>query len=123
MEGNAPIGQKVEIKVVKNKVGNPFGVVETSLYFHTGFDKQAELVDEAIKAGVVDKGGAWYYLNKGTEEELRFQGKNAVVEYYRTSPEAYENMLERLLASEDGIVIQVEPEDPANETLEEDFSE
>ena len=48
------------------------------------------LVDEAIKAGIIDQGGAWYYVDKGTDNEIRFQGKSKVVEFFRTEPEKYQ---------------------------------
>jgi len=98
MDGTTPIGQSVEIKVIKNKVGNPFGVVECDLYFHKGFDRQAELVDEAIKAGIIDQGGAWYYVDKGTDNKIRFQGKSKVVEFFRTEPEKYQIILDKLMS-------------------------
>ncbi len=104
LDGTTPIGQSLEIKVIKNKVGNPFGVIESALYFHRGFDKQAELVDEAIKAGIIERAGPWFYIDKDTDDQLRFQGKVSVVEFYRTEPEKYQVMLDRLLSMESEVI-------------------
>ena len=97
MDGDTPVGQNVEIKIIKNKVGPPFGVLETDLYFGKGFDQQAELVESAINKGIIVRGGAWYYVNKDTEDQVKFQGKNNVIQYYRDTPEEYEKLLGLLM--------------------------
>jgi len=54
------IGNKVRVKVVKNKVSPPFRRVELEIMFGKGISATGSLVDAAIKCGIADKKGAWY---------------------------------------------------------------
>jgi len=57
---NDAIGNKVRVKVVKNKVAPPFRKVEMEIMFGKGISASGSLVDAAVKCGIVDKKGAWY---------------------------------------------------------------
>lgn len=54
------IGNQTRVKVVKNKVAPPFRVVEFDIMYGEGISKTGELIDLGVKAGVVDKAGAWF---------------------------------------------------------------
>ncbi|HUW70793.1 MAG TPA: recombinase RecA [bacterium] len=54
------IGNKVRVKVVKNKVSPPFRRVELEIMFGKGISASGSLIDAAIKCGIADKKGAWY---------------------------------------------------------------
>jgi len=54
------IGNKVRVKVVKNKVAPPFRKVELEIMFGKGISWSGSLIDAAVKYGVIDKKGAWY---------------------------------------------------------------
>ncbi len=72
IEGTPPIGHRLKIKTVKNKIAPPFRQVECSLYYGFGLHKVEELVDLATGAGVLTKTGAWYALGEervGIDEE------------------------------------------------------
>lgn len=86
MDKNTPIGQEVEIKVIKNKVGNPFGVIETTIFFGIGFDKYRETVEVAIKNGTLESAGAWTYWKKGTADETKWNGKALCIQHMRDNP-------------------------------------
>ncbi len=83
MDKGIPIGQEVEIKVIKNKVGNPFGVINTSLFFGIGFDKYRETVEVALENGTLFGSGAWTYWKKGTPDEIKWNGKAMCIQYMR----------------------------------------
>ena len=68
--GDEAVGNKIKIKVVKNKVAAPFKETEVDLLFDSGFDSLGSLIDPAIKYGLISKGGAWY-----TYKGERFQGE------------------------------------------------
>ena len=68
------IGNKVRVKVVKNKVAPPFKRVELEIMFGKGISASASLIDAAVKCGIVDKKGAWYTMG---EEKLGQGRENA----------------------------------------------
>ncbi|OHD20158.1 MAG: recombinase RecA [Spirochaetes bacterium GWB1_59_5] len=68
------IGNKVRVKVVKNKVAPPFRRVELEIMFGKGISASASLIDAAVKCGIVDKKGAWYTYG---EEKLGQGRENA----------------------------------------------
>ncbi len=68
------IGNKVRVKVVKNKVSPPFRRVELEIMFGKGISATGSLVDAAIKCGIADKKGAWYTYG----EEKLGQGRENV---------------------------------------------
>ena len=54
------VGNQTRVKVVKNKVAPPFKQVEFDIMYGEGISKIGELVDLGVKAGVVEKSGAWF---------------------------------------------------------------
>ena len=58
--GDEIIGNETRVKVVKNKVAPPFKQVEFDIMYGEGISKTGELIDLGVKAGVVEKSGAWY---------------------------------------------------------------
>lgn len=91
-----PIGQNIAVKIAKCKVGNPFKKCEIALKFGQGFDIQAELVEQCIKAGIIVQGGAWFTY--GTE---RWQGKAKVAAYFKENPAEYDKLLEKFYTEDD----------------------
>ncbi|MBM3568247.1 MAG: recombinase RecA [Alphaproteobacteria bacterium] len=55
-----PVGNQTRVKIVKNKMAPPFKQVEFDVMYGEGISKTGELVDLGVKAGVVEKSGAWY---------------------------------------------------------------
>ena len=82
------IGNSTRVKVVKNKVASPFKVVEFDLMYGKGISKTGELVDLGVKAGVVEKAGAWYAY-KG---EKIGQGRENAKIFLETNPKAAEEI-------------------------------
>ncbi len=75
------IGNRVRVKVVKNKVAPPFRKVELDIYFGKGINKHASLLDCAVKHGLIDKKGAWYTkgdikVGQGHENAVAFVEQN-----------------------------------------------
>lgn len=59
-DGDIPIGNNVEVKIVKNKVAPPFQTAELELVWGQGIDKAADLLAAAVNLNIVSKSGAWF---------------------------------------------------------------
>jgi recombination protein RecA len=81
-EGDA-IGNRVRVKVVKNKVAPPFRKVELDIIFGKGVSSVASLLDSAVKHGFVDKKGAWYSAG----DEKIGQGRENAITFMESNPE------------------------------------
>ncbi len=77
------LGNRVRVKVVKNKVAPPFRKCELDIYFGKGISSSASLLDSAVKHGIIDKRGAWYTMG----EEKIGQGKENAVSFIEQNPE------------------------------------
>lgn len=77
------IGNKANIKVVKNKMAPPFKTCSVDIMYGTGISKYGELVDLGAQANVLEKSGAWYAYNG----EKIGQGKENAKEWLKNNPE------------------------------------
>jgi len=78
-DGDVSIGKHVKVKVVKNKVAAPFKVAEFDIMFNEGISTAGDLIDLAVKYGLVNKSGAWYSY----KEEKIGQGREAAKQYLK----------------------------------------
>src|SRR4029077_11196707 len=78
-DGDVSIGKHVKVKVVKNKVAAPFKVAEFDIMFNEGISTAGDLIDLAVKHGLIVKSGAWYAYN----EEKIGQGREAAKQYLK----------------------------------------
>jgi len=78
------VGNQTRVKVVKNKMAPPFKVVEFDIMYGEGVSKTGELIDLGVKAGVVEKSGAWFSYD-GTRIG---QGRENARAYLKEHPEA-----------------------------------
>ncbi len=81
--GTDIIGNKTNIKVVKNKMAPPFKACTVDIMYGEGVSVTSEIVDLAADAGIIDKSGAWYAYNG----EKLGQGKENVKELLKNKPE------------------------------------
>jgi len=77
------IGNATRVKVVKNKVAPPFKQVEFDIMYGEGISKNGELLDLGVKAGVVEKSGAWYSY----QEERIGQGRENAKIFLKENPD------------------------------------
>ncbi|MBQ3943968.1 MAG: recombinase RecA [Elusimicrobia bacterium] len=95
-KGDEILGNRVRVKVVKNKVAAPFKQAEFDIMFGVGIDKTGYLVDIGVADGFIEKAGSFF-----TYKDERFQGKDKFKEYLANTPEvAYE--LENLIREKHG---------------------
>ena len=82
-DGDQNIGNRVKVKVVKNKVAPPFRTCEFDLMFGEGISKQGEIVDLGVETGVIKKSGSWFSYG-----EIKLaQGREGVKALLRDNPE------------------------------------
>ncbi len=90
--GSDIVGNKVRVKVVKNKVAPPFKQAVLEIIYGEGLSYISELLDLCVDADIVKKSGAWYSF----EGEKIGQGKEAAKEYIKQNPD-FKEKLEALL--------------------------
>ncbi|MEE0699690.1 MAG: recombinase RecA [Bacilli bacterium] len=86
--GDNVIGNKTNVKVVKNKVAPPFKTAAVEIMYGKGVSREAEIIDLASDIGIVDKSGAWYSY-KG---EKIGQGKENAKAFLRDNPKIKEEI-------------------------------
>src|SRR5512143_3711343 len=92
--GTESIGNRVRVKVVKNKVAPPFRVAEFDVMYGEGVSKEGGLLDVGVAMSVVDKTGAWF-----TFEETRLgQGREASKDFLRANPDIAAEIESRIRA-------------------------
>jgi recombination protein RecA len=94
-EGNDVIGNRVRVKVVKNKVAPPFRQAEFDVMFGGGISREGSLLDVAVEYDVVRKSGAWYTY----DGDQLGQGRENAKRFLRENPEVAVQLQARVLAA------------------------
>jgi recombination protein RecA len=81
-QGEDVVGNRVKVKVVKNKLAAPFKEAEFDIMFSEGVSKVGDLIDLAVTAEVVKKSGSWFSYG----EERLGQGREGAKEFLKTNP-------------------------------------
>ncbi len=107
-QGENSIGNRVKVKVVKNKVAPPFKQAEFDIMFGEGISKTGELIDYGVKLDIIDKAGAWFSyqdqkVGQGRENSKVFLKDNPLI-----AKEIEEKILEALGVND--TIIQGDPE-------------
>ena len=114
-DGNESIGNRVRVKVVKNKCAPPFRQAEFDLMYNQGISREGDILDRAAEAGIIEKSGTWFSF-EGTRMG---QGRENAKRFLRDNPEIFEGVSE-LVYAHAGIkrkvpVAEPKPEEPAAE--------
>jgi recombination protein RecA len=103
------VGNETRVKVVKNKVAPPFKQVEFDIMYGEGISKVGELVDLGVKAGIVEKSGAWFSYNG----ERIGQGRENTKAFLKQHPKIADQV-EKAIRQNAGLIVdkmlQAEPE-------------
>jgi recombination protein RecA len=93
-EGEVATGNRVKVKVVKNKVAAPFRESEFDIMFDSGISSEGDLMDLAVADNVITKSGAWL-----SYKDIRLgQGRENVKQFLRENPDLFEEVRQAVLA-------------------------
>jgi recombination protein RecA len=93
-KGDEIIGSRIKAKIVKNKVAPPFKIAEFDIYYNEGISKEADLINTAIKAGLIKKSGSWLEF----ENKKLGQGLEGAKQFLKENPEIRDKIREKLLS-------------------------
>ncbi len=82
------VGNRVKVKVAKNKVAAPFRVVEFDIYYDEGISRTGEILDLAVDRNIVEKSGTWFSYNN----ERLGQGRENARNFLKEHPEVLEEL-------------------------------
>ncbi len=108
-DGSDMIGNRVKVKVVKNKVAPPFKEVEFDIMYNEGISKIGDMIDVGTEHGVIAKSGSWY-----TYKSERVQGRDGLRKIMVENPDIFEQ-----LEKDVKVALKITPADPEATTEEE----
>lgn len=94
-DGDAAVGSRVRVRVVKNKVAPPFKQAEFDIMFGTGISYEGDVLDLAVDQGVVQKSGAWYSYG----DQRLGQGRENVKQFLRDNSDLTHVLREAVIVS------------------------
>jgi recombination protein RecA len=115
------VGNQTRVKVVKNKVAPPFKQIEFDIMYGEGISKTGELIDLGVKAGIVEKSGAWFAFNG----DRIGQGRENAKQFLREHPEIADR-IERDIRRNAGLIVDkmlAEPPGPGEAEADGDETE
>lgn len=89
------VGNRVRVKVVKNKLSPPFRQAEFDILFNEGISKEGDLLDLALSEKIIQKSGAWFSM----DGENLGQGRENTRQFLRDHPELVEQLREQVMRS------------------------
>ena len=95
------IGNKANIKVVKNKVAPPFKTTQVDIIYGKGISRYGEILDLAVEGDIVEKSGAWYAYNGEKIGQGRENAKNFLIEHPAIFEEVEEKVKAQLFGTEE----------------------
>jgi len=110
--GDAVLGNRARVKVVKNKMAPPFKVAEFDIMYNEGISKIGSILDVATDLGLLEKRGSWFSF----EGEQLGQGRDQTKALLADSPELQEKLVARIREKLSGRTKSDAPAEPAAQT-------
>ncbi|MFN3169641.1 MAG: recombinase RecA [Hyphomicrobiales bacterium] len=111
------VGNQTRVKVVKNKVAPPFRQVEFDIMYGEGVSKMGELIDLGVKAGIVEKSGAWFSY----DSQRLGQGRENAKQFMRDNPDVADE-IEAAIRQNAGLIaeqiLEGEPDNDDDDKLD-----
>ena len=114
-DGEDVVGQRVRVKIVKNKVAPPFRVAEFDMMHANGISTEGDILDLAVAAKLIDKTGTWLRFG----ETHLGQGREKARQFLKDNPSVALELREKILANKDA-VIAVESESSGSSSSSDD---
>ncbi|WP_375568513.1 recombinase RecA [Ahrensia marina] len=105
------VGNQTRVKVVKNKVAPPFRQVEFDIMYGEGVSKMGELIDLGVKAGIVEKSGAWFSY----DSQRLGQGRENAKQFMRDNPDIADEIEAAIRQNAGLIAEQILEGEPVND--------
>jgi recombination protein RecA len=102
------VGNQTRVKVVKNKLAPPFKQVEFDIMYGEGISKTGELVDLGVKAGIVEKSGAWFSY----QSQRLGQGRENAKQFLRDNPDLAQAIEQAIRQNAGLIASQLDGDEP-----------
>src|SRR6267154_791213 len=94
-DGDESIGNRVKVKVVKNKVAPPFRIAEFDIIFGEGISKIGEIIDMGVEMNIIQKSGSWFSYG----DSKIGQGRDSVKQFLVDNPEVAEDIEKKIRES------------------------
>jgi recombination protein RecA len=114
-EKDENVGNRVKVKIVKNKLGPPFRVCEFDILFGEGISEEGDLIDLALKDKIMQKSGAWFSMNG----ENLGQGRENTRQYLKDHPEVAEEIRQKVMENNGLLAVKTTPPNGEEEEIEE----
>ena len=92
-DGDEAIGNRVKVKVIKNKVASPFRTAEFDIIYGEGISKLGEIVDLGVEQGIIKKSGSWFSYG----DTKLGQGRDAVKSLLQDNPELCDEIDKKIM--------------------------
>ena len=112
-DGEDVVGQRVRVKIVKNKVAPPFRIAEFDMMHDHGISTEGDVLDLAVVAKLIEKTGTWMRFG-----EIHLgQGREKARQFLKDHPEVTKELREKILANKGAVIaVAAEAAEPATAT-------
>jgi recombination protein RecA len=111
-QGEAVVGNRTRVKVVKNKIAPPFREAEFDIMYNEGISRTGDILDQAVIRNIVEKAGAWFSYNGAKVG----QGREASKQFLHDNPKLMEEIAQKVMdaAKEQNVNEQPKAKDSAD---------